>query len=349
MNSKAHKFCKYLGKISVKCQDLIKNFKPEYLNTRKRIFFEKALYCHRKQKGIIRISRVGFFEAKEKIDSLVISKSPFEFENVPHFYDYSKDNSNNSTALWYVNFADPQLFGFYDGDLFAQDEIQTLEFPLLASCMLYLDSLKNETLPSRTVVSVPAPANSQKKFIKCYSPYLFENVPYWISVNTSPILKDGSKGNIYGRAFSTAPKEQIESGIKIYEPELKANIIAMAAPDGGYGAYKDNQIAQIIETLICSYSAAVKQTKMQKKEICIIHTGNWGCGAFGGNKELMYLCQFFSASVCKVDKLVFHACDDSIIETAMKKLDSLPEELTVADFLSFIKAQNYKWNMSDGN
>lgn len=38
----------------------------------------------------------------------------------------------------YVNFADPNMFVAYAGPLFAQDEIQVMEHPTLASVREYL-------------------------------------------------------------------------------------------------------------------------------------------------------------------------------------------------------------------
>jgi len=38
----------------------------------------------------------------------------------------------------------------------------------------------------------------------------------------------------------------------------------------------------------------------------IIHTGNWGTGAFGGHKVLMALVQLIAAHQARVDKIIFH-------------------------------------------
>lgn len=44
----------------------------------------------------------------------------------------------NKWVDWHINFADFHLFGFYEGGLFAQDEMQVAEHPILGSIRDYL-------------------------------------------------------------------------------------------------------------------------------------------------------------------------------------------------------------------
>jgi hypothetical protein len=48
-----------------------------------------------------------------------------------------------SSLEWHINFADFNLFGFYGGSLFAQDEIQVAEHPILASLRQELEATMN--------------------------------------------------------------------------------------------------------------------------------------------------------------------------------------------------------------
>lgn len=43
----------------------------------------------------------------------------------------------------------------------------------------------------------------------------------------------------------------------------------------------------------------------------VVHTGNWGTGAFGGNKVLMACIQMYAARVAGLDELVFHTFEPS--------------------------------------
>ncbi len=46
----------------------------------------------------------------------------------------------------------------------------------------------------------------------------------------------------------------------------------------------------------------------------IVHTGFWGCGAFGGNRRLMPMLQAMVATVAGMQRLVCHALDNPVIE-----------------------------------
>lgn len=341
MNFKVHKLTRYLGRVSVKCQELIKDYQPVYMNPFKKEIFSKALFSHRKQRGIIKISRVTFNRERPEI---LLEKNPLKIRTIPQFYDYTQDKNTEARFVWYVNFADPLLFGYYDCNAFAQDEIQTLEMPLLASSMIYLDKKQFDGLKTNTVVI----DNSSGFPQKCATPYLFENVPYWISVNTNPVLKDGTTANLYGQNFRRSSKEALEAGIKIYQPELKTNIIAIAAPACGNGTYTREQLQLILETLISSFGGAVKQSKLARRTTTVIHSGNWGCGAFGSNRELMYLCQIYAASVCGVDEIIFHSASKEILN-AHEKVNHIEEKAAVSQAVEYLYAQKYQWNISDNN
>lgn len=55
-----------------------------------------------------------------------------------------------------------------------------------------------------------------------------------------------------------------------------------------------------------------------------IHTGYWGCGAYGGNREPMPLLQLIAACESKFVTLVFHSrADDAGYDRASDLLDEL--------------------------
>lgn len=57
MKAKSQKAAICIGNVSVKMQDLLQNYPPHYYNQRKNNYYKKAYYIHRKQNGIIKISR----------------------------------------------------------------------------------------------------------------------------------------------------------------------------------------------------------------------------------------------------------------------------------------------------
>ena len=321
---------KYLGKTKVSCQKLIKDYLPEYVSRRKKSIFEVASEKHKTDDGEISITHV--MTNQTEIASAVLETMSFKLVIDEGFYDYTKAREGEDT--WFVNFADPTLFVAYDSDLFAQDEIQTLEMPLLASCCLFLDQRQADHT-TKTVTDFGEP-----------TPYLFGNVPYWISVNTRPIMKDGTTSNIYGDEFMYATEEELATGIKVFEGNVRVNVLAIAAPRCRSGQrYNTAELAQIIKTLLCSYSAVRDQAEGK----VVIHTGNWGCGAFGGNKELMYLAQMYAASVCGIDELVLHAVDEVILEDAGKAFENMDSKMKIADVIGYLHSRKYEWGESDGN
>lgn len=318
-----------LGKTTVGFQELIENYPPKYESERKKQAFSNALRFHRGDIGEVSICRI--IPDRTTIKCTSLEKKPLKLTVDEEFYDYTKTKADSD--IWFVNFADPVLFVAYDSDMFAQDEIQTLEMPLLASCCLYLDEKKYKGLVTRTnIEGVP-------------TPYLFRNIPYWISVNTKPLLKDGSSGNIYGNAFMYADDEEIEAGISTFEEDVRCNILAMAAPEGGVGRYEREELRELLYTLLCSFSAVRKQSKVK----AVIHSGNWGCGAFGGNKELMYLAQMYAASVCGIDELVLHAPNEEILERAKRMFSLLPDEACFSGIEVSLYVRDYEWGSGDGN
>lgn len=84
-----------------------------------------------------------------------------------------------------------------------------------------------------------------------------------------------------------------------------------------------------------------------------IRTGFWGCGAFGGNREVMVILQLLAARLAGVTRLRFYAFDDAglarfaagsaVLERVMapgEPLDELIERIADLD---------YQWGVSDGN
>jgi len=315
-----------MGEESVEVQNLINNFPPNFENERKRKYFIKALAAHKNTSGSINISR-WCIEQNLKLQ-IEIVKNKMEISTEQNFFDY-KDCSTNSKKVWYMNYADSNLFGYYGSDLFAQDEIQTLEHPLLGSIVEYLDKSKIKNLCSKTVQeNIP-------------TPYVFENVPYWIEVNTAPTLTNGKKANLYGRNFSDLPEDVVDCGIKIVQGEKQNNIIAMAAPSNGKGLYTKLELENLLETVLAAFTGAVDKSK--EKE-CVIHTGSWGCGAFGNNKELMYLSQMIGASSAGCKKLLFHKVEEVDFKNAESKFEMIKEKMSFNEAVEFLLNQKFVWN-----
>lgn len=194
----------------------------------------------------------------------------------PGFFPYS----NDSADVW-VNFADPDLFRFCGTHLLAQDELQALEHPALASIR---GALESRGVPPLTVEE-GAP-----------TPVYIEGVERRLMLSVEP-CPDRPQG-LYGRHFATASPAVICSATSKITPTL-SNILAIAAPCGGRGFYTKEEMMGV---LITAYTGLAP---LQGKTI---HSGFWGCGAFGGNQTLMILLQILAARLAGVD-IVFHYGD----------------------------------------
>ena len=319
---------KQLVSITLDIQDLIKNYPPEYSCENKKTKYEEALALHKNQTGRIGVSRWKFVGGHRPL-----SKNEIKIQLCDDYFCYY-DEDTADTKVYYLNYADPNLFGYYDGSLFAQDEIQTLEHPLLGSVMEYID--KNETSVLRSLTE----ENGEP------TPYIVEGAPYWLKVTTNPTLPTGEVLNIYGRNFYQATREVLDIAVKPIRVERKNNIIAMAAPALGDGEYKRCEIEQILKTVIVSFSAAITLACGKK---CVIHTGNWGAGAFGNNRELIYLAQLVGASVAGGAELVFHAIDEGDFAVAKKKFDDWNGSADFSECVDFFVKEHYHWGNGDGN
>ncbi|MCR5763901.1 MAG: hypothetical protein K6G00_11025 [Treponema sp.] len=330
-----HDSVSQMVKVDLEQQELLKNYPPEYGNPSKKSKYEEALSIHKGQNGKITISR---WKLNDKKDSSQLIKHNLTCSVSNEYFKY-EDVSTEDKMVFYLNYADPNLFGYYDGDLFTQDEIQTLEHPLLGSVMEYIDKNETDVLRSRTEEKGEP------------TPYVVENVPYWICVNINSVLPDGKILNLYGRLFSQATKDEIDLGIKPIQDERRNNIIAMAAPTPTSSSteYKRKELEKLLKTVLAAFGGAKKAAEANGHKSCHIHTGNWGAGAFGNNRELIYFVQMIGASSIGIQELIFHSIDQGDLKKAQEKYNDWKGNCSFEDCLELLMEQHYTWGNPDGN
>ena len=64
-----------------------------------------------------------------------------------------------------------------------------------------------------------------------------------------------------------------------------------------------------------------------------ISTGNWGCGAFGGDHELKFLQQWVSASFAGIKTLYYYTFGSAKMKFLIKNLDKIKEKYSTANNL----------------
>ncbi|MBL1176549.1 hypothetical protein [Pantanalinema sp. GBBB05] len=257
---------------------------------------------------------------------------------------FGYEPSPEPTAIeWYLNFADPDLFAFYSGGLFAQDEMQVAEHPALAA-------LREALLANR--IQIGTVEDDQP------TPILVRGVERRCAIATNPNPAQGRPLGLYGNRFASANAAAIQQATTPLQPPTISNILAIAAPSGGYGMYRRHQIDYILTTAVTGFTAVRLESQLvtPTPAAIVIHTGYWGCGAFGGNRVLMALVQLLAARLSQIDRLVFHTSDPAGSADLAKARQILEHDLladaasvSVSDLIDAIVAMKFQWGVSDGN
>jgi len=111
-------------------------------------------------------------------------------------------------------------------------------------------------------------------------------------------------------------------------------------------------------TACTAFGAAVQESARMGSEPqqTVIHSGFWGCGAFGGNRRLMIAMQGLAGRAANVGRFVIHAGDSAGADEAHWGLDvaqSLAQRCGPSCSLDTIVGRTvmlaYRWGVSDGN
>jgi hypothetical protein len=246
----------------------------------------------------------------------------------------------SSAVEWHMNFADPDLFVAYGSPLLAQDELQVAEHPILGSLREALDEMDK---PAETVDAQYRP-----------TPITITGVQRRCAIDTLPDPEVGRPHGLYGNAFARASVSEVTAATRPISPPTISNILAIAALDPGDGDYEYDEIAYIATAAYTGFlaarweSVAIARSPGKTR----IHTGFWGCGAFGGNRILMTILQALAADLAEVD-LAFHAFDDAGVHTAEEAYQRYARmaDLTssVDQILHELAKEKFPWGESDGN
>lgn len=264
-------------------------------------------------------------------------KSPV-FEQREDYFSY--ESAHEGQLHWYLNFAHYDLFCAYGGSPFAQDEMQVAEHPALASVRHALIDYGYRPLTVEGGVATPI---------------LISGVERRCAVATNANPAEGRPHGLYGNSFSRATEEAIRKATQVLDPPTISNIIAIEAPAYGVGRYTEEQIEFILSTAFTGFQAAVSESRrtVSPDVQTVIHTGYWGCGAYGGNRELMPMLQMIAACWSGADVLVFHTGGDAdgYAKSVSTLAEVLPTDTTIGtqDLIARIESLGYLWGVSDGN
>lgn len=169
------------------------------------------------------------------------------------------------------------------------------------------------------------------------SPFLIMCADRCLAIDTS---------EIYGNGLARASVDEIQKSITVLSPPVSVNIAAMEAPHPGTGVYKPHELEDIVLTALTTFNAVVK---LGEGTPVRIHTGNWGCGAFGGNKTVMYILQSVAADWAGAHEILFYDHDPVAMAEALRHLTLVRESSTgVDDLVEYMMAQSFPWGRSNG-
>ena len=189
------------------------------------------------------------------------------------------------------------------------------------------------------------------------TPILVMGVERRCKIATDPNAAEGRPAGLYGNRFSGADAEAIKSAVTVIDPPTTSNIIAVEAPSYGCGPYRFDQIEFILTTALTGFSAAREESQREfdRQITVVIHTGFWGCGAYGGNRVLMGALQILAARMAQIHRLVYHTFDHagsaSLTEATdlLASLGASGRSVETRNLIHQIEAAGFEWGVSDGN
>lgn len=310
---------------SWEADELVRRWPPKFAHPNKKVLYDVACPPGTRHGGTVNSSRWTGGRLPTDVPQVRVT----EVTGRPGFFVYAPPATGDATVHWHLNFADAHLFYAYGSSLFAQDELQTAEHPALGS-------LREALLGDGNAGCAPLTEDEQGP-----TPVLVSGVERRCHVDT-----DG----LYGYRFAGAPAERLREATQRLDPPTISNILAIAAPSSGRGAYKEEEIARILRTAWAGFVAAREEAAAP----VTIHTGFWGCGKFGGNRILMTALQIVAAHLAGTEHIVFHlgqnAGDAHFFEAGCGMADALlAERPTTLHVIGAVVDQRLMWGKGDGN
>jgi len=348
-----------LSEFNLDAKFLYTTYPPKFKTRAKLLSYEKVKKeAEYNPSQVLRMTRWRTMSLPENYNSKTFVQ--FMHSDTVFQYEPRKEDEFFKQIDWHLNFAHSNLFVCYPGRLLAQDELQVLECPILASV--------REFLMTDQKAKTFAPYTVQKRQA---TPILIANADRVISLDTYP---DGAKGRpngLYGNNFEQASDKAVDLATNILKPPTRVNILAMEAPPGDYGKYTKEMITFILQSCYTGFVAAKKESAtvsallreerkwpgvIAENEIKTnIFTGFWGCGAYGGDRELMVILQLIGAQLAGVDSLTMHAVHKEgkqAVEKAFQRFSGImkdaKEEIKVSELIERLEKAGFRWGVSNG-
>ena len=323
-----------IGRRQWDAHELISGCNPRFFHPNKALLYKMAFSSEKRSVGTIGYSR---WKSRPLPERFPARSAPISFSRKSGFFDYTAP-SPLDCAEWHLNFANYDIYSTWAGSLFAQDEMQVAEHPGLMA--LRMTAVKEG-------LSMLCVENGKP------TPILVTGIERRLSVDTS--AHADRPGGLYGKQFKRASPKQIEAATTVLDAPSRSNLIAIEAPAYGRGTYSEDEIAFILRTALAGFSAARDESLavLGATGICI-HTGFWGCGAYGGNRVLMTFLQIAAADMAGVGQIIFHVGDplgDNAFDEAVETYQSFRQDpdMPIVTMIHALVECRYAWGESDGN
>lgn len=312
-----------LASETLNANDILRTYPPRLEHAKKKLLFDIALVDHPNATVTVdRYEEIGLPE-------LFLPYSPStKVTATKGYFQYEESGDENC----YMNFAHHHLFHGYGHFMFAQDEIQVAEHPVLAS-IRELMLTRDDSFRPLTV------ENGQP------TPIVFRSVPRTVRIDSR---------QIYGARFARSDDALIRESVQPAEKLTSSTILAIEAPiSSGNRIYTRPEIEKALRTAFSGFRAFILSTAPIDKPT-VLHTGNWGCGAYGGNRQLMISIQIMAASLAGISKVVFYCGADSTdsiaeFESQLKRRFGLRPGVKLTKVVDRLVAAAFPWGMPDGN
>jgi hypothetical protein len=212
---------------------------------------------------------------------------------------------------------------------------------------------------------------------QCQHPVCFSRIKFdffsiiiLVLISNAERVIDLDTKDIYGNAFVKATEDQLEKAFRPVKSPQVVNLIAIEAPSYGEGRYTRDQIRFILTTCYTGFKAAqILANKTHKMNTGMpapsqqrggrsgtntlsttIHTGWWGCGAYGNNRQMMLITQILAAYWAQIDRIVFHTQTkehQNDIDEATKTVDKLAHRKQVDEIIDEIYNLILEWENSN--
>jgi len=317
-------------------KDLINSVTPRFSSPNKKFMFDLAVKANTPPRGTIGYSRWSQRRVPEKFETSGLQTNVV---GQAGFFDYATEG-DATTTHWHLNFANCDIFAGWATPLLAQDELQVVEHPSLIA--LRLAAKKEGTSTYCVEEGYP-------------TPILITGVERRLLFNIAQDSESGRPYGLYGSRFAKATPDQLNSATTVFENPALSNILAIEAPPGGSGFYSTAEIGVVLVTAFSGFAAVRDESRISMpSDNVTIHTGYWGCGAYGGNRVLMALLQMLAAEFAGVPNLVFHVGDPSghgPFEQAVEIFNNIRarKNLQCNQMVEEICDMKFPWGVSDGN